>query len=637
MEEFIEYLLKEKIIDYIGEFYKKHLNLQNRENNYINIIKNILKIKNFKNENIKWRKSSFFDLNCDIFGIIYERIRDHKDKKVLGEFYTPPIVVNYILKATGYNQENQIEFKKLIDISCGSGSFIIQATRVLILRFLKLFNRKEISELTVEEAKKIIFYVRDYIHGIDINLIACILSQINIHFVLFEVLKVIRDSEETYCLPLFRIKCANALLLNKKEKFDFVIGNPPYLFIRDISEKIREIIKKQNFETSNGQYDYYQIFIELGINLLKNNGKLGYIIPDSILALSNRGRIRKFINNTTKINEIFYVGSKFEDSIVSNVILILEKEISDFKRENNLIKINLDYNKERFILQKTLKKWKFKFLIHLDDIDSFLIDYLNTNFPKLKDLNKEEGFNITLSRGVELTKTGEIIYCKKCKLFFPVPKNLLCPRCQGKLDKNNIEKIIQDAISHNKIQNCYPFIYSIKRYQIKELKYIHMNKHGINYKNLDIYSNRIIIRQLSQNNLICATYDKNLSLTSQSFYNLKINISPLKEFNHEFLLGLINSKLISYYFIKSFGSYKKLFPRILIEKIKSLPIKIPQSKEEKKIASKIIDKVEILLKNTNIKREEFARIQNDIDRQVFNLYKISDSHKHTICDFFTSL
>jgi hypothetical protein len=178
---------------------------------------------------------------------------------------------------------------------------------------------------------------------------------------------------------------------------------------------------------------------------------------------------------------------------------------------------------------------------------------------------------------------------------------------------------------------------SIQRYQIRKYKYIEVEKNGINYKNSEIYEDRIIIRQLSQNNLICATYDNNLSLTSQSFYNLKICQSPVKEFNNLYLLGLINSLLLSYYFIQVFGSYKKLFPRILIEKIKDLPIKVPKNDKEKKIALKISEKVKILLNTNESEIIKLNQIQREIDGLIFSLYDINYNDRQYIIDLMAKI
>ena len=628
MNDFVEYLRKEKILENLFNIYKE--NIKNDTHKYIleKIIKNVKDLKIFREVFAKSNEFSQISSDFDIFGSSYEDLVNHKERKILGEFYTPQPVVKDILNAIKYVYQKNIEDKKIIDISCGSGSFLIHAIKILIERFLKIFGKKNLFELSESEAKSIVIIVKNSIFGVDINPIACILCQINIHFKLFNILKVIKNSEYNFQLPQFNIRNENALLLNEKEKYDFVIGNPPYLFIRDIPNEQKKAIEEGNFVTNKGQYDYYQLFIEIGIRLLNMNGKLGYIVPDSILALSNRNIIRKFIYDTTKIKEIYYTGPKFEDPIVSNIILVLQRERDIFAREKNNIRIRLANKEEKQIPQVTFKIWDYKFLIHLNETDISIIEHLSKKFPKLRDLNKKEGFKISISRGVELAKTGEIIYCERCKSYFPVPKkHLECPDCKTKLKSENIEEIIYNKIPNNSSEDFKPFIYSIGRYKIKDYKFIDTTKDGINYKDLDIYDNRIIIRQLSQNNLICATIDEKLSLTSQSFYNLKIIKTPLNEFNNFYLLGLINSRLLSYYIFILFSSYKKMFPRILIEKIKILPIKIPETEKEKELAQKIIDGAKNLLRKFD------EGIEKQIDIFVFDLYKIPEEHRSYIMNF----
>jgi len=622
MLNFIDYLNKESIIRNLKNHYKRCIDNQYEESFLNNMMENL----NLLNK---------IDLEYDIFSYLYESTQNPKEKKELGEYYTPISVVNYILEGVGYNYLNQIETKQVIDISCGSGSFLIQAIRILIKRCLEIFKRKEVSELAVEEAKLIISKIRNNISGIDINRIACILCQINIHFIVFDILNLIRKSEPKYQLPYFDIDNYNALTIDATEKYDFVVGNPPYLFIRDIPKDQRQIIENSNFETVDGQYDYYQIFIELGLKILKNRGLFGYIVPDSLLALSNRSNIRKHIYDRTKIREIYHTGPKFNDPIVSNIIIILEKENNTIERNKNRMKIKMSHQEENLIPQRKIENWYYKFLIHLNETDSSIRDHLNANFPKLKELNNKYDIQITLNRGVELTKTGEIIFCEKCNKYSPIPKKILkCHRCNSSLNEQNIEKIIYKRIPNKMIKNDFKlYLYSIKRYQKNQYKYINTTKVGINYKNFTNYEDRIIIRQISQNNKICATYDENLSLTSQSFYNLKIEKSSIPEFNILYLLGIINSTLLSYYFIKSFGTYKTIFPRILIEKIKDLPIKIPISKEEKEKAKKIKELVKVILMEKN----EIKDLERKIDSLIFDLYQISvDNQKH-ILNYMESL
>ncbi|MFW9901843.1 MAG: Eco57I restriction-modification methylase domain-containing protein [Candidatus Thorarchaeota archaeon] len=620
MQEFIDYL-DNGIIRDLKSFYKEVKDNQNEEI----FLNKVLRDLSCLNKTY---------LNDDIVIGLYENMRDHKERKKLGEFYTPNDVVDYILDGVGYTDSREIETKKLIDISCGSGSFIIKAIRRMVNRCLKINNCDTISELAIDEAKILISSIKDNIYGIDTNRIACILCQVNIHIVLFEILKHIQKSNPNYKLPLFNIINNDSLTIDAKIKYNYVVGNPPYLFIRDIPRNRREIIENRDFETASGQYDYYQIFIELGLKLLNNGGLFGYILPDSLLALSYRSNIRKYIYNTSKIKEIYYTGPKFNDVTVSNIIIILEKEKDALERNRNQMKIKLSNQQERFIPQKKIETWDYKFLIHLNNKDTLILKNLNINAPKLKDLNEKYGIQYNLSRGVELTKAGETVFCEKCNRYIPIPKKLFkCPRCKSPLDAQKVEKIIHDTIPPHSTRSDFKlYLYSIQRYHKTNYKYIDTSKSGISYKDLSNYKDRIIIRQISQNGRICATYDDKLSLTSQSFYNLKIQKSPLPEFNNFYLLGLINSALLSYFFIKSFGSYKKLFPRILIEKIKELPIVVPSSDIQKEKAIKLIEYV----KNF-IEEEEIEDLQRQVDFLVFDLYQVSEKAQKYIMDYLNSL
>ncbi|MFX0033096.1 MAG: Eco57I restriction-modification methylase domain-containing protein, partial [Candidatus Hermodarchaeota archaeon] len=535
---------------------------------------------------------------------------------------------------------NELENKRIIDLSCGCGSFLNQVIKVKIEYYLNKFNLKAISDLSIEQVKLIIKEIQENVYGLDINSLACILCCINLYFSLYELINIVIRNDPEYEIPSLKIHNINALEFSKFNNFDFVVGNPPYIFLRDIDQEEKNLIEYGNFDTISGQYDYYQIFIELGIKVLRNSGYLGYILPDSLLALSNRRVIRKYIYVNTKIKELYYIGQSFDDPVVSNVIVILQKENDEIERLENkiLLKNRLDKNEKliRSIPQMVLKKWDYNFLINLDDRDMHILDYLNSNFLNLKEINIKPDYNIKIFRGVELGKEGKVLFCKKCEKYIPMPtRNKICKDCNSILNFDNFERIIVDKVPRG-LENQYKlFLFSMSRYQSKKYKYINIKKKGINYKNLEDYEDRIVIRQLSQNNMICATYDK-YSLTSQSFYNLKILKSSLSEINHYYLLGLINSQLLSYYFIKMFGSYKKLFPRILIEKIETLPIALPENAEESLIGKEIQECVKrrLLLGNSN--NDEAYNFEKNIDSLVFKLYKIRDKDKLYISKFFTN-
>ena len=634
MSDFTDFLIERDLISTLMKRYEINVKDNEVKNFVLKFVEGLSEIDPISTRNTEQAEDHRF--NLDIIAKLYESIIPHTQRKPMGEFFTPIQIVDYILKSVGYTKQHDIENKKIMDLSCGSGSFLIGAVIILIEKLREQLKLKEISELTFNQAVKIITKIKENIIGIDINPIACILCQINLYFTLFELFKIIVENNKDYLIPEFNIINKDSLQFFTKNKYDYIVGNPPYLFIRDIPLEIRKLIEKAPLETNIGQYDYYQLFIEIGIKILKEGGLLGYIVPDSLLALSNRRVIRSFIYHSTKIKEICYLGLGFKELIVSNVIIVLQKESKQEERLNNTILIKKSLKKDQLeahLIQINIGKWDYNFLINLTQRDINILEQLNAKFPKLVDLMNDSQYKILLSRGVELGKEGEIVYCEVCHRSIPLPKgNLICSKCGTALNSKDIENIIVDSISEDLQSDYVPFVYSLNRYIIRKYKYIKLGVEGINYKSYNLYKSKVVIRQLSQENMICAAYDEN-AFTSQSIYNVKIIQSPVLEFNHYYLLGVLNSQLLSYYLIKSFSSYKALFPRILIEKLKKLPIKVPKDKEEKKIANKIIELVKDISVSIVNDIGLYNQSQESLDSLIFDIYNISEDHRLHISNF----
>ena len=147
-------------------------------------------------------------------------------------------------------------------------------------------------------------------------------------------------SENIYACDIDEDICANTINMLPKEhfrlgsffnqkdwegKFDVVIGNPPFVRIHNIPEDIKEEIK--NFDFCFGMYDLYYAFYEYGLKMLKPNGILLYISPNSFTKNLSGTKMREYIekNNLLAYFEDFSDEQKFEGYSTYTCIMMLTK------------------------------------------------------------------------------------------------------------------------------------------------------------------------------------------------------------------------------------------------------------------------------------------------------------------------
>ncbi|MGB9592557.1 MAG: TaqI-like C-terminal specificity domain-containing protein [Anaerolineae bacterium] len=130
--------------------------------------------------------------------------------------------------------------------------------------------------------------------------------------------------------PTARFVEADYLLWETEERFDIVIGNPPYGIIGDASHypihALREhkALYKRRFSTWFGKYNIYGAFIEHSVRLLKASGKAVLIVPATWLVLDDFAKLRAFLAASGKV-AVYYLGKAFPKRNVSAVVLVLTK------------------------------------------------------------------------------------------------------------------------------------------------------------------------------------------------------------------------------------------------------------------------------------------------------------------------
>jgi hypothetical protein len=115
--------------------------------------------------------------------------------------------------------------------------------------------------------------------------------------------------------------------------FSIIIGNPPYIRVQNLPANEKEWLAA-NYKSPYGSYDIYVPFMEKGLNLLNQQGLLGFILPNKFFQSTYGKNIRELITTGDHLHEIVDFGDNqiFTDATTYTCILILSsKGRSNFK------------------------------------------------------------------------------------------------------------------------------------------------------------------------------------------------------------------------------------------------------------------------------------------------------------------
>ena len=147
----------------------------------------------------------------------------------------------------------------------------------------------------------------------------------------------------------------------KRDKYDLIVGNPPY-FEMKLSKEQREEYK----EIISGRVNIYSLFLYKCIQLLKTNGHLHFVLPKSILSSKYFNLLRHYIYKTCDIIDIitFDNDSMFRKAKQNVIVLLLRKheielEMIDFSNLDNkhvvVVNNRLIFTKESALIDKLLQ------------------------------------------------------------------------------------------------------------------------------------------------------------------------------------------------------------------------------------------------------------------------------------------
>jgi len=427
--------------------------------------------------------------------------------------------------------------------------------------------------------------------------------------------------------------------------FDLIVANPPWG--ADMGD-YKDRLSTKDFELYSGQCDSSDLFLELGILLLNKGGIMAYIIPDSLFSLERSG-LRKFLLSNTQIHFIARLGEKYFDGVNrACAIIVLEKKEPD-----------LDFKIECVHLTHLQKKKVLSGEVSLLDISAAMstqvaqrrfIDNKNyqldidvreedlSTFKKIQNFPTSFKSYLNSTRGVELSKHGNVSRCPACKMWMPTPikeGQIKCSNCGQKIDREKLikKKIVHDSFGKNRVQLIVGE--NLRRYEIEAKLWIDRHVNGINYKSEEFYSGpKILIRKTGVG--ISANIDYTDSYVNQVVYIFKTKDNEIKEVPLEIFLAIINSRAMYYYVVKNHGETEwRSHPYLTQTQILDFPIPNMHeiysefTKEIKQLAMKIRREMKAvggISRKTDIEIEKFvAQIYNLKKRDYEAIYKTFNS------------
>ena len=255
----------------------------------------------------------------------------HEDSEV-GAIYTKPEIVETILDLAGYSPtQRDLSRVRLLEPSCGDGAFIQSVVRRL-LESVKHHRKRVDWRLSA---------LNSAITATDLSLRAIETTRESIVTMLEDAgAPSVRARE----LAQHWVREADFLLEPFADRFDFVVGNPPYVRLEELPKRVLGEYRRR-FSTLTDRADLYVGFFERGLELLNENGCLAFICANRFAKNQYGAALRRLIS--TRFHVRYYVNLEHTQPFVSDVsaypaIVVLDRARGQGTRAGTLADISDD-------------------------------------------------------------------------------------------------------------------------------------------------------------------------------------------------------------------------------------------------------------------------------------------------------
>lgn len=380
------------------------------------------------------------------------------------------------------------------------------------------------------------------------------------------------------------------------EGFNIIIGNPPYVFSRKagFTEDFKKYVAS-NYVTGRSKINLFSLFIERGYKLLADEGNLIYIIQNTFLRAAPYKKLREYLVNNSSIDLVLDLDKGVFDNVTaSTTVLGVSKHAQKVNSKIKVVKaldgVNSAKQSTIYLDQSTFDNSEYVFSL-TPETNNELFEKLEINSVKLSSIRKDIVNGIVTSKG-------------KNQFIANTPEtNIHKPLIEGK-DVTRFVPVFKN------------------KYILFDRKILHRARADYVWSAPE----KIIIRRISGGSTpLISAYDNQQYRTFASTNNIILN--PECGYSIKYILGLLNSKLLNWYYVQKFTNGSSLTVNISKTYLDQLPIKNVNETDQKVIVN-LID--EVLEKQKDDPSYEPVLELDAINKAVYRLYGLSVEEIKTI-------
>ena len=561
--------------------------------------------KLFRGYDVKTGQTTLFDIYdfkiipIELISHIYETFL-YKNKSK-GVYYTPLFLVDYILNETLDKKLENNETCKILDPSCGSGIFLVEALRRLIEKKLETTDK-----LTEDDLKKIL---TENIFGVDKDPDAINISIFSIYLTLLDYQEP--KNIENFTFPklfdtnFFRSDFFDMDNEKLKTKIDLVIGNPPWAEFKgshvDYCERNEIPIYRNQIA---------QAFLIKPVEFIDESSEIALIVTSKILYNTHpkAKKYRKYLLENFEITSVLEsapVRKKvFKKAIGPGAVLFyrLKKDGNKYIKHISIKPSRLFNLLNAVVIQKFDVKhvpqnyfikydWLWKVMVYGSTLDLHFIRRIKEN-PSIQDLIDEN--NLLKGVGIQDNESED-------------PQNMhahLLNKTYLDAKKDMLQRYYIDLTNQSKWTQKK--VHRRRKAELFEPPYILMKK-GLDNRNFSS---------------VAAFSDKQM-VFKDDITAIKGQKSDEKLLKN--ILGLLNSKLFTYYIFLTGSSTgiereqgvnpdKFIFPVIIDEGL----------------TEKVDYIIQFINKTKKYDSEQVNALQNDLDKYIFSLYELNNIERDLV-------